>query len=79
MIKKVEFARQLRRKQTRAEKIFWFHVRNRKFGNLKFRRQVPIDRFVVDFMCESHKLVIELDDCSHNFKIEQDRERTKVI
>lgn len=46
---------------------------------LKFRRQVPINRFVADFVCEANKIVIELDDAGHDQKVEKDAERTKTL
>jgi len=75
----VEFARHLRKEQTKAEAIFWKRVRNRRFLELKFRRQVPIDKYTVDFLCESEKLIIEIDDPSHEDKKEYDRKRTEVL
>lgn len=47
--------------------------------NLKFRRQVPVNKFVADFVCEEKKIVIELDDASHDEKLEQDAERTRTL
>lgn len=76
---KTKFARYLRRNESKAEQLFWNAVRNRQFMNLKFRRQVPINRFVADFVCEEKKIVVELDDDSHDFKLEQDAERTKIL
>ena len=58
-------ARNLRREQTKAESIFWNAVRNRQFFDLKWRRQVPVDRYIADFLCESKKLIIELDGGQH--------------
>jgi len=79
MSEHIEFARFLRRNQTNAEDIFWAEVRGRRFLKLKFRRQVPISKYFADFVCESEKLVIELDDASHADRIEYDAERTKVL
>uniref|UniRef100_UPI0013DC6C23 endonuclease domain-containing protein n=1 Tax=Stenotrophomonas maltophilia TaxID=40324 RepID=UPI0013DC6C23 len=45
------FARRLRREATKAEDFLWGELRDRRLGGCKFRRQVPIDRFVVDFLC----------------------------
>ncbi len=75
----IEFARKLRREQTAAEDLFWAEVRNRRFHNYKFRRQVPIDKYFVDFLCESEKFVIELDDISHADKVDYDKKRAKVL
>ena len=71
-----EFARQLRRNQTAGEDVFWAEVRNRRFHNYKFRRQVPIDRYFADFLCQSEKLIVELDDISHADKEAYDLKRT---
>lgn len=46
-----ERARELRRKQTPAEAILWQALRDRKLAGLKFRRQHPFGRFVIDFYC----------------------------
>jgi len=57
--------RKLRQAATEAEKFFWSKVRNQQIDGAKFRRQVPIDRFVVDFCCLEHKLVVEIDGGQH--------------
>jgi very-short-patch-repair endonuclease len=56
----------LRKQMTEAEKKLWKRLRNRKFEGLKFRRQHPINRFVVDFYCHEKLLVVELDGGIHN-------------
>ena len=76
---KTKFARQLRQNETEAEAIFWAEVRGRQFKGLKFKRQVPINKYFADFVCEEKKVVIELDDRSHDQKIEADKERTKIL
>ena len=75
----VEFARHLRRNQTEAEKLFWAKVRANRFHGLKFKRQVPIDKYVVDFLCESQKLIVEIDDASHADNKIYDAQRTKIL
>jgi Protein of unknown function (DUF559) len=45
-----EFARALRKRPTRAEDILWERLRGSRFHGAKFRRQVPFDRYVVDFV-----------------------------
>ena len=74
-------ARYLRKNPTRYEKILWRHLRNRKFANHKFRRQHPIDCYVLDFYCPEAHLAIELDGSGHNFigREVHDGERTKVL
>jgi len=73
------FARHLRKNQTDAETIFWQEVRNRRFKNLKFRRQVPVNHFTVDFLCESEKLIVEIDDSLHEDNKEYYAKRTEVL
>lgn len=75
----IDFARKLRQNQTPAEDLFWGEVRNRRFHNYKFRRQVPVDKYFADFLCESKKLIVELDDISHADKEEYDEQRSQAL
>lgn len=54
-------ARSLRKKQTLQEIMIWARLRNRKFLDLKFRRQYPIGDYIVDFVCFEKKLIVEVD------------------
>jgi very-short-patch-repair endonuclease len=63
---KIVRARRLRKKQTRAEYIFWQIVRDRRLLGLKFRRQHPIGSFIVDFYCHELSLVVEVDGPIHD-------------
>lgn len=54
-------ARELRARQTKAESLLWQVLRGRRLCGLKFRRQFPIEPWIVDFACVEHKLVVELD------------------
>jgi imidazole glycerol-phosphate synthase subunit HisF len=76
-----EFAKELRHSQTSSEKYLWQILRNRKIDGLKFRRQHPLGKFVVDFYCHEAKLVIELDGNVHdNPEVKTyDIERQKTI
>lgn len=56
--------RELRRNQTKAEKILWDEVRNKKLGT-KFRRQFGIGPYILDFYAPSFKLAIEVDGKIH--------------
>jgi very-short-patch-repair endonuclease len=58
-------ARALRARMTDAECKLWFALRDRRFAGFKFRRQVPIDRFIADFVCFEARLVIEVDGGQH--------------
>ena len=81
MERKYALARTLRKNTTKEERILWQLLRNRQFFGLKFRRQFPIGKYIVDFVCESIKVVIELDGGQHNEpeNILLDEERTKFI
>ena len=59
-------SRLLRKNQTPWEHKLWYHLRNRRFMNLKFKRQVPMGNYIVDFYCADRKLIIELDGGQHN-------------
>lgn len=59
-------AAELRKNMTVAEKLLWQQLRNRKVQGLKFRRQHPVDIFILDFYCHDIKLAIEVDGGIHN-------------
>lgn len=59
-------AKQLRKNSTRAEKILWQLLRNRRFEGYKIRRQHPIGEYVADFYCHQSRLVIESDGEIHD-------------
>jgi very-short-patch-repair endonuclease len=58
----------LRRSMTLAELILWEKLKNKNIFKTKFRRQHPVDIFIVDFYCNEHKLVTEVDGEIHNNK-----------
>ncbi len=60
------FARTLRQTATHAEILMWRCLRNRRMNGRKFRRQHPIEPFIVDFYCEELSLAVELDGGQHN-------------
>ncbi len=66
MTKNLDRARELRRKQTDAEKFVWRQLRGRRFAGFKFRRQVPLGNYIVDFVCFEGRLIVELDGGQHN-------------
>ncbi|MGC2779074.1 MAG: DUF559 domain-containing protein [Bradyrhizobium sp.] len=74
-------ARILRQNSTDAERILWSELRGHRLLGAGFRRQVPIDRYIVDFVCHVARLVIELDGGEH-FSTEgeqRDASRSAVI
>jgi len=74
-------ARQLRATQTNAEAILWRALRDRRLKGIKFRRQQPIDRYIVDFASIGAKLIVEIDGATHSTERElaRDAERTRVL
>ena len=74
----IAFARELRQKQTDAERALWLRLRNKQLEGVKFRRQQPIGPYIVDFVSFERKLVIEIDGGQHNEEEtrERDEERT---
>ena len=55
----------MRRDPTPAERLLWQNLRNRRIGNFKFRRQVPLRPYIADFYCSAAQLVVEVDGISH--------------
>ncbi len=76
---KTAIARRLRRNQTLAEKTLWTLVRNRRLGGFRFLRQVAIDRYFADFVCEAGKLIVELDGEAHEGREDYDERRTQAL
>ena len=58
-------ARRLRNNPTDAERCLWRHLRRRQLDGFRFRRQLPIGQYVVDFVCLAARLVIEVDGGQH--------------
>src|SRR5437879_6051249 len=75
---RVSFARELRKTQTDAESRMWYLLRDRRLGGHKFRRQMSISRYIVDFCCYDKKLVVELDGSQHVESV-KDKERTAYL
>ena len=58
-------ARWLRNNMTETERRVWSRLRTRQLGGYKFRRQVPVSPYVVDFMCVSDRFAVEVDGAGH--------------
>ena len=71
------FARRLRIDSTEAERLLWQRLRNRQLGGNKFRRQVTIGPFIVDFACIDACLIVEIDGGQHSE--ERDAARTAFL
>ena len=76
----IEEAKRMRKEPTDAEAVLWELLRDKKLGD-KFRRQHLIDDFIVDFVCLSKNLVIEVDGGYHNdlTQKEYDQQRTLYL
>ena len=73
------FARKLRQEQTDVESLMWGLLRDRRLGGAKFRRQHPVQSYVLDFYCEEAKLAIELDGGQHADKAAYDDKRSAFL
>jgi very-short-patch-repair endonuclease len=82
-----KLCRDLRRRSTLSERLFWQAVRNRKVLGKKFLRQFPIffeytgkeTFFIADFYCHESRLVVEIDGKSHDYQKDYDELRTHII
>ncbi len=72
-------ARRLRHNSTDAELILWQHLRAHRMADYKFRRQVVIEPYIVDFICLKAKLIIEADGGQHLEQAEHDLMRSTFL
>ena len=56
----------MRADSTRAENLLWQALRNKQLEGLKFRRQVPLDGYILDFVCFEAMLIVEVDGGQHS-------------
>jgi very-short-patch-repair endonuclease len=70
-----ERATALRRGYTDAERKLWMHLRAGRLNGLKFRRQHPVPPYIVDFVCVSLALVVEVDGSQHAPEVDAARSR----
>lgn len=59
-------AQKLRREATKAERILWRSINRGQLDGFRFRRQVPLAGYIVDFACHEARLVLELDGATHS-------------
>jgi len=74
-----EVAKDLRKSMTDAERVLWLRLKAKQLGELKFRRQEQIGRFIADFVCFEKGIVIEADGGQHATEKERDDERTQWL
>ncbi len=72
-------ARTLRQQATETECLLWKHLRDRRLMGFKFRRQVVIEPYIVDFVCLEAKLIIEADGGQHSEQLIYDVKRTTKL
>ena len=72
-------AADLRHKPTPSEQILWEYLRARQMLGLKFRRQHPLGPFIVDFVCLSRKIIVEVDGAVHDLTRDYDRRRDRWL
>ncbi|ONF96166.1 endonuclease domain-containing protein [Sphingomonas jeddahensis] len=72
-------AKAMRSEMTPAEARLWYHLRGKRFGNVKFSRQVVIGRYIADFCARARKLIIEVDGDTHAGNEARDAQRTAVL
>lgn len=75
----VTFARELRNNSTDAERLLWRYLKNSQLEGVKFRRQQPIEAYIVDFVSFEKKIVVELDGGQHAETIESDEQRDDCL
>jgi very-short-patch-repair endonuclease len=72
-------ARTLRHTMTEAERRVWQILRSHQMNGFKFRRQVPIGRYIADFVCQEARLIVEIDGGQHNPSSLPEVERTAFL
>ncbi|MFZ3137707.1 MAG: DUF559 domain-containing protein [Thermodesulfovibrionales bacterium] len=68
-------AKILRKNFTDTERLLWKYLRAKQMGEYKFRRQEPIGRYIVDFVCQKKRVIIEVDGSQHFMEKERDSKR----
>jgi very-short-patch-repair endonuclease len=75
----LSYAKLMRASSVPAERILWKCLCGRKLCGLKFRRQVPIGKYIADFYCAEQRLILELDGPSHDGRERYDMERNEWL
>jgi very-short-patch-repair endonuclease len=63
---------------TPSEGLLWSAIRGKRLG-VQFRRQAPIGRFIVDFVAEEARLVVEVDGGYHAQRARSDARRDAAL
>ncbi len=75
----VATARKLRRSSTDVERKLWHRIRDKQVEGFRFRRQRPVGRFIVDFICLDARLIVELNGGQHAENVAHDKKRTAFL
>ena len=78
-IKLTCYAKKLRKNSTKAEALLWSRLRAKQMHGIKFRRQQPIEEYIVDFVSFEKRIVIELDGGQHKTNTRKDNERDRFL
>jgi len=73
------YARDLRNNSTDSERLLWRYLRNSQLEGVKFRRQQPIETYIVDFVSFEKRIAIELDGGQHADNLEYDEQRSACL
>ncbi len=71
-----QYARQLRLSPSKAQLTLWYYLRNKQLKGFKFRREHPMGHYIVDFVCLTKKLIVEIDGGQHAIQVDYDTQRT---
>lgn len=61
-----QYAKQMRSHPTDAEALLWYYLRGKRIFDVKFKRQVPLGQYIVDFIAKSKWVIIEVDGGQHH-------------
>jgi very-short-patch-repair endonuclease len=75
----ITLGKALRKRPTDAEQLLWRYLKMKQMEGLKFRRQQPIDNYIVDFVCFENRIIIEVDGGQHAAENHKDRERDSYL
>jgi very-short-patch-repair endonuclease len=73
------FAKKLRQQSTDAERLLWKYLRAHRMAGYKFKRQVVIEPYIVDFVCLEARLIVEADGGQHLEQTDADSRRTVFL
>jgi len=73
-----QFAKSMRNEPTDAEHALWQILRGKRLEGMRFRRQHPIENYIVDFICLGERLIIEMDGSQHAGSAYDQKRDTKL-